>query len=208
MLKFIQSFNLEKDMSIIVDQLIQPSKIANRDEVLARPSIVPNMPGIYAWFFKTTPSSEIDIKKCWEWNKMHLLYVGISPKRPSLTGKPPSRQNLRKRIRCHMRGTAYGSTLRLSLGCLLSESLGIQLCREGSGTRLTFSSGEELLSRWMSDNAFVAWIPHPEPWIIEEIAIARLYLPLNLDQNSRHPFYPFLSNARKKAKERARLAND
>jgi hypothetical protein len=47
-----------------------------------------------------------------------------------------SRQSLRTRIRYHFRGNAAGSTLRLSLGCLL----GLALRRVGSGARMTYRS--------------------------------------------------------------------
>ncbi|MFF3911407.1 GIY-YIG nuclease family protein [Streptomyces sp. NPDC001848] len=54
-----------------------------------------------------------------------------------------STQNLRKRVRYHYRGNAAGSTLRLTLCCLL----GLELRRVGSGNRLTFGkSGEASLS--------------------------------------------------------------
>ena len=39
------------------------------------------------------------------------------------------------RIRYHFRGNAEGSTLRLTLGCLLIKPLGIELRRVGSGKR-------------------------------------------------------------------------
>jgi hypothetical protein len=51
---------------------------------------------------------------------LSLLYVGISPKRPSAVGSP-SRQTLRSRLRYHFQGNAEGSTPRLSLGCLFSH---------------------------------------------------------------------------------------
>jgi len=73
-----------------------------------------------------------------------LLYVGITPGPPSATGKT-SRQTLRSRLRYHFRGNAEGSTLRLSVGCLLSESLRIELRRVGSGLRMTFGLGERVL---------------------------------------------------------------
>ena len=187
-----------------IDQLIRPGKLVRRSEVLARPSAVPGEPGIYAWFFKASPSSRIRLDQCWKWSDMCLLYVGISPGKPPKNGKPPSRQNLKTRIGYHMRGNAEGSTLRLSLGCLLSESLEIQLRRVGSGKRMTFSSDECVLSEWMEENAFVTWITHPEPWVAESNAIERLYLPLNLDQNITHPFHTTLSKARSVAKARAR----
>lgn len=66
------------------------------------------------------------------------------PGRPGMYGK---------RIRYHYSGNTAGSTLRLNLGCLLAERLGIQLRRVGSGQRLTFAAGEARLSAWMADNA-------------------------------------------------------
>jgi hypothetical protein len=54
------------------------------------------------------------------------------------------------RNRYHYRGNAEGSTLRLTLGCLLSSSLGLRLRRVGSGKRLTFADGEARLSESMS----------------------------------------------------------
>jgi hypothetical protein len=51
---------------------------------------------------------------------------------------------------------------------------------------MTFSSGEMKLPEWLEENAFVAWCPHPAPWLLEEHMISTLSLPLNLDQNRRH----------------------
>ena len=52
---------------------------------------------------------------------------------------------MRERIRYHYQGNAEGSTLRLTLGCLLSEELDIELQRVGSGKRMTFAEGEGIL---------------------------------------------------------------
>lgn len=98
--------------------------------MLARPSLIPAAPGVYAWFFR---------------------------KAPPTNGTPLSRQTLRSRIRYHYRANTEGSTLRLTLGCLLANSLGIELRRVGSGTRMTFSTGEATLSKWMAANALVPW---------------------------------------------------
>ena len=103
-----------------------------------------------------------------------------------------------------MKGNAEGSTLRLTLGCLLEEELGTQLRRVGSGKRMTFTNGETILSEWLENNAFVVWMVHPEPWVLEEELICRLSLPLNLDQNKKHPFHKTLSDIRKLAKQKAR----
>ena len=112
-----------------------------------------------------------------------------------------STQNLRKRVRYHFRGNAAGSTLRLTLGCLL----GLELRRVGSGKRMTFGkAGEAVLSQWMAEHARVCWLEHPEPWTVESDLIARLDLPLNLDQNRHNVFHSRLTEIRAQARRRAR----
>jgi len=71
--------------------------------------------------------------------------------------------------------------------------------------RLTFANGEALLSAWMQENAFVTWIEHAEPWVLEERLISELSLPFNLDQNSNHAFHSSLSKQRSAAKALARV---
>jgi hypothetical protein len=110
---------------------------------------------------------------------------------------------VRSRVRYHYTGNAEGSTLRLTLGVLLAEELGIELRRVGSGTRVTFSAGEQRLSEWMGEHAFVTVIEHPRPWVLEEQMISELSLPLNLDQST-HPFRPTLSALRSAARQRAK----
>ena len=125
-----------------------------------------------------------------------LLYVGISPRRPPMTGEAASQQNIRQRLRTHYAGNAEGSTLRKTLGCLLVGQLGIQLRRVGSGRRRTFADGEQLLSAWMSENAFVSWVIRERPWELEHELITTVDLPLNLDGNVAHRFHPELTQAR------------
>ena len=110
---------------------------------------------------------------------------------------------MHERVRYHYGGNAEGSTLRLTLGCLLAEQLEIELRRVGSGTRRTFSHGEHKLSDWMGANAFVCWVEDAEPWDLEQQLISRYDVPLNLDQNTRNAFHPELTAARKAAKQRA-----
>lgn len=61
------------------------------------------------------------------WQRLTIFKVGISPSRSAISTENPDKQNLKTRFRHHLRGYVYGSTLRLSLGCLMSESLGIRL---------------------------------------------------------------------------------
>jgi hypothetical protein len=163
---------------------------------------MPNSAGVYAWFFDWFPEG-IPPEGLVRSFGFVLLYVGIAPVRPSASRRP-SRQTLRHRLRYHFRGNAEGSTLRLSLGRLLSPSLGIELRRVGSGRRMTFGAGEKTLDDWLGRSARVAWIICDEPWKTEEHLIHTVSLPLDLDQNRHHLFHSRLSEIRRLAKARAR----
>ena len=69
---------------------------------------------------------------------------------------------------------------------------------------MTFGAGERILSEWMGANAFVSWIEHAAPWEIERELIRELRPPLNLAENTHHPFCEQLSRIRSEAKARAR----
>ncbi|MEU0424247.1 GIY-YIG nuclease family protein [Streptomyces canus] len=170
--------------------IIRPDRLWSAQEVLARPSPVPTAAGIYGWYFEEAPYEGLAAGQ--------LLYVGIAPR---YMANRVSTQNLRKRVRYHYRGNAAGSTLRLTLGCLI----GLELRRVGSGKRMTFGkAGEVTLSQWMAANARVCWLEHNEPWTMESELISRLDLPLNLDQNRRNAFHGSLKELRTQARQRAR----
>ena len=191
------------EFETVVRALTEPDGLWRRTEVLDRPCPIPTEPGVYAWYFDDV-THRVPTAGCHTVNGSARLYVGISPGRTPQNGKPPSRQSLRHRIRYHYRGNAAGSTLRLTLGCLLADELGIQLRRVGSGSRLTFAGGEALLSDWMGLHARVAWARHPTPWWAEHALIEKWVLPLNLDQNAHNPFRGELSAARATARALAR----
>jgi hypothetical protein len=181
-----------------------PSLIGRRD-ALAKPSPIPPLSGIYAWYFREVPPS-VPIDGCAVKDGLTLLYAGISP------SSVKSRQSLRKRVTYHFRGNAEGSTLRLTLGVLLAELSGFPLRRVGSGKRLTFTHlGEQWLDDWMEQNAHVCWIEHPEPWTVEREFLEAVCLPLNIQDNRHHPFSTQLSELRSTAKREAKempIANE
>jgi hypothetical protein len=159
---------------------------------------------VYAWYFVKAPPG-VPIDGCHVVDGMALLYCGISPKPPPRNGAKPSGQNVRKRLRYHYRGNAAGSTLRLTLGCLLERELGIELRVAGPSGRLTFGhDGETRLSEWMEANTRVACVACKDPWDVEEEMIRTFSLPLNLDQNDAHGFHARLTEIRREAKKRAR----
>ena len=94
--------------------------------------------------------------------------------------------------------------MRLTLGCLLSEVLGIELRRVGSGQRMTFGVGEAALSEWMGKHATVCWVAAEEPWKLEAQLIRHLALPLNIYQNRTAQFCGSLSQLRRQHRAEAR----
>ncbi|MEV0330834.1 GIY-YIG nuclease family protein [Micromonospora echinospora] len=187
------------------DALLRPARLYGAEDVRRRECPIPAVPGVYGWYFASPPSL-VPLEGCYRWNGLILLYVGISPKAPPTNGRPPSRQTIRSRIRYHYRGNAAGSTLRLTLGSLLAEDLGIGLRRVGSGNRLTFGrDGEKRLSAWMAEHAQVVWTPAEQPWTLEEELIRSRVLPLNLDQNRNGSFHGQLSALRAAQRAQARL---
>jgi hypothetical protein len=189
--------------SIEGEALLHPKRLYSRVEVLARPSPVPSKPGVYAWYFRDTPPG-VPLLGCHRMGDLTLLYIGISPSKPPANGKAPSTQSLYNRVRYHFSGNAAGSTLRLTLGCLLGKKLNIHLTRVGSGGRYTFTNpGEIKLDDWMEQNAFVCWMEHDQPWSIEHDLLKIISAPLNLDGNSHHPFSEKLRSCRKLARARA-----
>lgn len=184
--------------------LLSPDRLFNRAEILSSPSPVPKSPGVYAWYFDEIPG-DVPTQGCHRVFGHTLLYVGISPSAPPTNGRSPSRQTLWSRIRYHYRGNAYGSTLRLTLGCLLAGRLGIQLRRVGSGTTRTFTNpGEQALDVWMAQHAKVVWAAVECPWELEAQLIRNWSLPLNIMDNARHSFCSTLRGIRAAAVDRAR----
>lgn len=181
--------------------LTRPNGVHARSDVLATPSPAPATAGLYAWWFRQLPPG-IDAVGCQCVDGLTLLYVGISPKEPPTNGRAPSRSTLRQRLRTHYSGNAAGSTLRLTLGCLLAGELGISLRRVGSGGRFTFTNpGEQALDGWMAANAFVAWLPMDRPWKAERQLLASgLVLPLNIRDNPSAAHASYLSSVRAKAR--------
>jgi hypothetical protein len=192
---------IENDSIIqqVFEKITKPAILISRDDFKSNPSIVPADCGVYAWFFRSFPSSWIESAHG-NHDATTVMYIGISPDRSA------SNSNLRKRIRQHFTSNASGSTLRLTLGLLLYES-GISsfpLRRVGDGRRKTFThEGEQFLDMWMTRNAFVTWVPHSKPWDIEGDLISKIAPPLNIQNNSFSAISRKISELRKVSSLRA-----
>jgi hypothetical protein len=166
---------------------------ARRSQFLSGTVEIPNAPGVYLWCFRQ-PLPGVPLKDCLTHEDWPMLYVGISPDKRS---NPNSRQGLRARLRYHLSGNAEGSTLRRTLGILLSEQSGFPLRRVGSGKRMTLTHlGEQSLDSWLNDNALIFWRTLDEPWYLEDEIMQSVSCPLNLRGNEHHPFIATLRAAR------------
>jgi hypothetical protein len=161
-------------------------------EILEDRSVVLDSPGIYAWCFDESPVPPEFCEGCVVREGRLLLYIGIADD-----------QSLPERICDKHLVSANVSTLRLSLGCLLREKLGLEL-RCTSGDNYNWGAGEAKLTEWMADHAFVAWCPHGDPHTLEQGAIARYRPPLNINGNKHHPFCEHLRALRGRCKAEAR----
>lgn len=188
----------------VIASLLTPPRLYTATEAAARSDGAPRRAGIYAWYFDTVPAA-IDARQCHRSGRWTLLYCGISPKRPPANGRAPSKSHLRTRLRTHFSGNAAGSTLRLTLGCLLEDEIGTILRRVGSWGRLTFTNpGEQVLDRWLHAHARVVWAAHPAPWEPEDALLASgLPLPLDIKDNPCAVLTAPVSALRSAAKRRA-----
>ena len=181
---------IEKGRFVAMKALLEPTHLYSRSQVLSRPCPVPAEGGLCAWYFKKIPSVT-PTDGCVVKDDLTLLYVGIS-------------QNIRERVRFHFRGNAEGSTLRRTLGILLTKESGFPLRRVGSGKSMTFTHpGESWLNNWMEQNAFVCWMIHEKPGEVKAEIINSASPPLNIEDNN-HPFRARLKEMREEAKRKAR----
>lgn len=130
----------------------------------------------------------------------HLEYVG------------KSESALRSRVGTHYGGCASHSTLRESLGVLLQDQLGLAMeiarwttpQRTGKKKpRFGWGATEGRLSEWMTENARVVWLYCEDFKACETSIIDSENLPLNIQGNGQHPFYPTLRRLREEAERKA-----
>jgi predicted GIY-YIG superfamily endonuclease len=181
------------------------SNLFSYEEIEKNKKVIPCQPAVYAWYFKKIKNLPKNFHYpiengeiiCQEKNGivLNLYYIGISG----------NNNYLRKRLNQHFNGNAESSTLRYSLGCLLSEHLDIKLQIKAKSSK-RFSKnhciklGENVLSKWLSENAFISFFSCDDKTTAEKIEkwlISKVSLPLNIEHNSKHPFCRELKKIRK-----------
>jgi len=166
----------------------------------------PRAPGAYAWFNDALPPSVPD-EGLLDREGMQLLYVGIAPRAAGGGDRDPLRTSLAPRIDYHFSGSADASALRMSLGVVLADSLGLVLELHPDGERFTWGGpGEADLSAWMREHMRVSWLRHPRPWEVSDMAFRNEVLPLNLQAQDPTEFQRSLAERQEALQARARAA--
>jgi len=183
-------------------RFVSDSPLVSVARVAADFELIPDKPGVYAWFFRALPP-RIGNEHCLVRRGRTLLYVGIAP-RFRRSGKDRTRTTLRTRIRYHLTGNLSGSTLRHSLASLLRGRLRLHAEQRASGG-ITLADHESRLTKWICENAYLCWVVHPQPWKLEDAMMSHYQLPLNLAGNPSNPYKPLVSRLRKELRTSALL---
>lgn len=178
--------------------LLRPTTIMPVAKLIDQLDTIPAESGLYGCWFKTLPP-QVPSAGCLQVDNWTLLHIGVSPSGHN----QKTTRHLRKRLADHLSGGANRSTLRMSLGCLLSEQLNLRLAPHGASKYLTFGAGEQRLSHWLQQHTGISWVVHSQPWSIKPDILNRYVLPLNIKAND-HPFVATLKHLREQARLEAR----
>jgi hypothetical protein len=151
-----------------------------------------NAPGVYAVFFNQSTQLversgylQFDRQRPFSKDGYDLLYVGASL-------DPVSR-----RVMEHLVGNTKGSSLRMTVGALMTIDLGIDPVGVKGRNYFDFGfDGEERLTDWFLANTRVASVASREPFREEQDLITTTALPFNINERRRHPFSKYLMSLR------------
>ena len=160
--------------------------------------------GVYGIFFdrkelllERSGYLEFDNKLPMEVDDHHLLYIGASI------------DPLRRRVLTHLTGNSKGSSLRMTLGALLTEELLLDPIAGPSRGYYDFGHGEARLSEWIVRSTRIGFYPSDDPYDLERHILQSVPLPLNIDQRKKHRFSRYLLMLRgyysARPKQRGRL---
>lgn len=156
----------------LISKLINPSKFWSRSEMRTKLNPVPNDPGVYAWWFDTSPCDSVPLEGVKAIDGKMLLYVGKAG------------TSLRIRLNQHFGNRAGSSTVRRTLGAFLFEELILSNENAGTKSKVSFRiEGEKRLTEWIIQHAVVSWIVCNNPKQIESLIVKQCILPLNIQES-------------------------
>jgi len=143
--------------------------------------------GVYAWYsdlsLATHANPTVPVDGPWRIGDFLLLYIGIVTQRP-----------IKNRLRFAAgRGRADQHLVPMGLGCLLSNTLGIEL-RHGKQPGFLVFVPRKPLQNWIADHVCFKYLETKEAKALEPMLITELRPLLNLEYNEQHPFYTVINN--------------
>lgn len=173
--------------SMTAGLILHPQHFTHPRDVGTAPAVA----GLYGWWFRAG-SLDIPDADYTHSEGFELLYTGISPRRPTPNGTA-SKGTIRRRLKAHASSDASRSTLRRTLGTLLTEPLDLTLGIYSG--RAHYGTGEARITHWLHENAMVCWTPATEPWLVEDELLA--HTPLALNISGRHDNFSALLSKRR-----------
>jgi hypothetical protein len=164
---------------------------------VAKPQL-PKAGGLYAWWIVNNALAGVPSNKHPSADDHDLIYIGVAPHAETSASTLKSHV-----VGNHMRGNIAASPLRQKLAALLLEELALTPIKNGHKVTLSRQQNTQL-SHWQQQHLRLTWHPTPRPWLLEPAVITALAPPLNLADNSSHPFHKTLSEARQKLQQAAR----
>lgn len=165
--------------------------LTSSHQIASNPTLVPHEPGVYFVFFD---SGTCLLEQCGylEFDDTYpvsvdgydLLYVGATMR------------DLRLRLMNHLTGNSRASSLRMTLGALLSEELHLEPVGDGTRTYFDFGDGERRLTDWIGAHTRVGFQACSNPFAIEKQLLKSIAAPLNITDRKRHAFSKYLMNLR------------
>ena len=151
---------------------------------------LPAKPGFYAWWVARGSIDGIPHHPHPARPELGLLYIGISPTRPTSGGVIRSRV-----IDQHVRGNTASSTFRFVLAAFLVNEL--TLTPRATTKKVILDREDNArLRQWQFEHLRLTWCERARPWEVEDAVIALLQPPLNCAANENHPFHPRVAAAR------------
>jgi hypothetical protein len=170
---------------------LHPIALYASQKVVSDAAVGADVRGVYGVFFKRTERVlercgylDFDQRMPVEAHEGQLLYVGASL------------DPLRRRVLAHLSGSSQGSSLRMTLGALFAEDLGLDPISDGRRNYYHFGSGEGRLTEWIVENSSVGFYASDDPYGIERQILTDVAVPLNIEYRKRHPFSRYLMGLR------------
>jgi hypothetical protein len=155
--------------------------------VLADTAIGASVRGVYAVLFDSDEGVleksgylEFDKSPPIRVHGYDLMYIGASL------------DPLRRRVLAHLTGNTKGSTLRMTVGMILSTDLNLEPIGNRRHAYYDFGEGEYRLTEWLLTHTRVAFIESDDPFGLEWSILQQVPLPLNISHRKRHGFSKYL----------------